>query len=77
MKKVLIIRYSEIWLKGKNRGFFERAFETNLARAIKDFSCTLIKQSGRYLVTEFEDYETDALNEVFAQIEKAPARKME
>ena len=61
MKKVLIIRYSEIWLKGKNRGFFERAFETNLARAIKDFSCTLIKQSGRYLVTEFEDYETDEI----------------
>ncbi len=61
MKKVLIIRYSEIWLKGKNRGFFERAFESNLARAIKDFTCTLVKQSGRYLVCDFEDFETDEI----------------
>ena len=41
MEKVVIIRYAEIWLKGKNRGFFERAFETNLARAIKDFTCSI------------------------------------
>ncbi len=68
MKKVLIIRYSEIWLKGKNRGFFERAFETNLARAIKDFSCTLIKQSGRYLVTEFEDCEADEIIEKLKKV---------
>ena len=69
MKKVLIIRYAEIWLKGKNRGFFERAFETNLARAIKDFTCSLIKQSGRYLVTDFEETDTeliiDKLKKVF------------
>ncbi len=63
MKKVLIIRYSEIWLKGKNRGFFERAFETNLTRAIQAFSCKLIKQSGRYLVCDFEDDETDSIIE--------------
>ena len=61
MKKVLIIRYAEIWLKGKNRGFFERAFESNLQRAIKDFSCSLIKQSGRYLVRDFDETETDAI----------------
>ncbi len=68
MKKVLIIRYSEIWLKGKNRGFFERAFETNLTRAIKDFTCILIKQSGRYLVCDFEDYETDAIIEKLKKV---------
>ncbi|MBE7084836.1 MAG: tRNA 4-thiouridine(8) synthase ThiI [Clostridiales bacterium] len=61
MKQVLIIRYAEIWLKGKNRGFFERAFETNLTRAIKDFSCSLVKQSGRYLVCDFAEYETEAI----------------
>ena len=68
MKKVLIIRYSEIWLKGKNRGFFERAFETNLTRAIRDFSCTLIKQSGRYLVTDFVDDESDAIIEKLKKV---------
>ena len=68
MKKVLIIRYSEIWLKGKNRGFFERAFETNLARAIKDFSCTLIKQSGRYLVTDFDESDTESIIEKLKKV---------
>ena len=35
MKKVIIIRYAELYLKGKNRGFFERAFSTNIERALK------------------------------------------
>jgi adenylyl- and sulfurtransferase ThiI len=30
MEKVIILRYAEIYLKGKNRGFFERALENNL-----------------------------------------------
>ena len=69
MKKVIIIRYAEIYLKGKNRGFFERAFEKNLQSALDDFSCELVKQSGRYLVQDFaeEDAETivERLKKVF------------
>ena len=53
MKKVIMIRYAEMWLKGKNKGFFERAFENNLRREIKPFGCELIKQSGRYIVENF------------------------
>ena len=68
MKKVIIIRYSEIWLKGKNRGYFERAFETNLRRAIKQFDCELVKQSGRYLVQNFNDYETDEIIEKLKKV---------
>ena len=34
MEKVIIIRYSEIFLKGKNRGFFERALETKIEAAV-------------------------------------------
>ena len=58
MKKVIIIRYSELYLKGKNRGFFERALENNLIRALKDIPHELIKNSGRYLIQNF--YEEDA-----------------
>ncbi len=63
MKKVIIIRYSEIFLKGKNRGFFEKAFQTNLQRALDGVSCQLIKQSGRYLVEDFDESETDEIVE--------------
>ena len=68
MKKVIILRYSEIWLKGKNRGFFERALETNLARAIKDFSCELVKQSGRYIVRDFEDEQAEEILEKLKKV---------
>lgn len=63
MKRVIIIRYAEIYLKGKNRGFFLNAFESNLRRAVNDIQCELVKQSGRYLVQGFEEYETDTIVE--------------
>ena len=61
MKKVIILRYSEIWLKGKNRGFFENALENNLRRAIQDLPCELVKQSGRYLVHNFEECDIEQI----------------
>ncbi len=68
MEKVIIIRYSEIWLKGKNKGFFESAFINNLRRAISDFSCTLEKHSGRYFVRGFDEYETDVIIEKLKKV---------
>ena len=68
MKKIIIIRYAEIYLKGKNRGFFERAFETNLRRAIKSLDCELVKQSGRYLVENFAEEDTDELVEKLKKV---------
>ncbi len=63
MERVIIIRYAEIFLKGKNRGFFEKAFEKNLNRALQGIDCELVKQSGRYLVQNFAEYETDEIVE--------------
>ena len=68
MKKVIIIRYAEIYLKGKNRGFFERAFENNLRRAVQNVSCELVKQSGRYLVCDFADEETEEIIEKLKKV---------
>ena len=47
MKKVIIIRYGEIFLKGKNRGFFERALEENIKRSLQGFSYKLVKQIAK------------------------------
>ena len=35
MKNVVIIRYCEIHLKGKNRGYFERMLGENIRHALK------------------------------------------
>ena len=67
MKKVIIIRYSEIFLKGKNKGFFERAFENNLKRALSSFECELVKQCGRYTVRGFAE---DDIEDIIAKLKK-------
>ena len=70
MKQVIMIRYAEMWLKGKNKGFFERAFENNLRRAIKPFQCQLVKQSGRYIVENFNEEEFKSVSEHIGLIVK-------
>ena len=67
MKKVIIIRYAELFLKGKNRGFFERAFENNLSRALSAYEHMLVKQCGRYTVRDFAEEEVD---EIITQLKK-------
>ena len=68
MKKVIIIRYSELYLKGKNRGFFERALETNLIRSLKDIPHELIKNSGRYLIQNFYEEDTELIMEKIKKV---------
>ncbi len=68
MQRVIIIRYSEIYLKGRNRGFFEKAFELNLRRALSEIECELIKQSGRYLVQNFAEDETEFIVEKLKKV---------
>ena len=53
-EKVIIIRYAEIHLKGKNRGFFERLLTVNLERSLKGMRHELRRTSGRYLVEKFD-----------------------
>ncbi len=69
MQKVIIIRYSEIFLKGKNKGFFEKTFFVNIERALKGYAHTLRRPSGRYIVADFDESQTDgimsALKKVF------------
>ncbi len=61
MEKVVILRYAEIHLKGKNRGYFERVFSTNLERALKGLRHELRRTSGRYLVAAFDEEKSDEI----------------
>lgn len=49
----IIVRYSEIHLKGKNRGYFEKVLKTNINNKIKKFGTTLESTSGRYIIHNF------------------------
>ena len=61
MKKVIIIRYAELFLKGKNRGFFERVFSMNIEKALRGIRHELHRYSGRYLVERFDEEETETI----------------
>lgn len=63
----ILIRYSEIHLKGKNRGYFEKVLKTNINGKIKKFGTSLDSTSGRYIVRGFNP---DDLNEVMELITK-------
>lgn len=68
MEKVIIVRYAEIHLKGKNRGYFERVFCVNLEKALKGLRHELRRTSGRYLVAGFQDRGAEEICERIARV---------
>ncbi len=53
--KVIIIRYSEIHLKGNNREFFESALISNIKSVIKDYPCEVSRSNARYVIRNFDE----------------------
>ena len=68
MEKVIIVRYCEIHLKGKNRGYFEKVFMTNLERALTGIRHEIRKPSGRYIVENFDQERTDEILEKLSKV---------
>ena len=60
-RSVIIIRYGEIFLKKKNRGYFERIFKNNIESVIGDIPHKLQVYSGRYILEDFAEEDTDLL----------------
>ena len=60
MKEAIIIRYCEIHLKGKNRGYFEKMLKENIKRSLRGINYTFSVLHSRYLIEDFseEDYYT-------------------
>ncbi len=61
MEHVIIIRYAEIHLKGKNRGYFERVFAANMEKSLKGIRHEIRRRSGRYLVENFAEGDVDKI----------------
>lgn len=63
MKKVILLRYGEIHLKGKNRGSFENALLRNIESAIfsVDEDAKVTRIGGRYVVYNFDEVNLERL----------------
>lgn len=57
MKEVILIRFSEIYLKGGNRRYFTKLLYNNIKQALKDVECKLENIQNRILVRDYEDKE--------------------
>ena len=55
MKKIVLIRYGEIHLKGQNRPFFERALINSIKDQTKKYGATVERTQGRYYLRDFQE----------------------
>ena len=67
MKKVIIIRWCEIHLKGKNRHYFEKLLEDNIKEKLKGYIYKFVKIQGRYLI---ENLDFELVDEVISRLKK-------
>ena len=63
-----MIRYGELYLKGKNRNFFERILIKNIRYKLKSFSCKLEVGRSRYLVTDYDSMEQASIVDVLKTV---------
>lgn len=65
MENAILIRFGEIFLKGKNKYVFENLLSHNILQALKDYKLNLIKISGRYIVNGYDSiYETEIIEKI-------------
>jgi len=54
MERLILIRYGEIFLKGKNRSFFENLLKDNIKNALGSLAGEVYKIPGRMIVSKYE-----------------------
>ncbi|HBT20127.1 MAG TPA: tRNA 4-thiouridine(8) synthase ThiI [Peptococcaceae bacterium] len=77
MSCVILVRYGEIGLKGKNRIYFERMLMDNIRRSLGDLKGIKVsREHGRLYVEHEEDAERviERLKKVFGIVSVSPAR---
>ncbi len=81
MKEVILIRFGEIFLKGRNYSFFENTLFRNVERRLKNFNLNLERISGRFLVSDFEQSDKEeiieAIQTVFGLVSLSTAYEVE
>ena len=67
MKNVILIKFGEIYLKGKNRNFFENLLLKNIKKSLDGLTAKVVRSRMRYLVS---DYDQNDGKEILSRLEK-------
>lgn len=68
MEKAIIIRYSEIHLKGKNRGYFEKMLKDNIKASLSGFDYKFTALHSRYMIEHYNESDALAIENKLAKI---------
>lgn len=68
MNEVILVRYGEIFLKGKNYSFFENSLFKNIKFRLKNISLNLEKISGRFLISNFKSEDKEEIINILKTI---------
>ncbi len=79
MKKTILLRLGELFLKGENRYIFENALLNNIRKKLEGLQFKLERTQGRFMVTDIEDeWEvTERLTKVFGLTSLSVADEVE
>ena len=81
MNKVILIRFGELFLKGKNRHIFEKILLDNIDEKLRDYSINLEKIGGRYKISNYNEIQEmeiiEKLRKVFGIHSISPAVELE
>jgi len=81
MENTILIRYGELFLKGKNKGYFEKTLINNIKEKIQHFNCRIVKISGRYFICDYDESDEfqiiETLSKVFGIHSMSPAKMMD
>ncbi len=64
MDKIILIRYGEIHLKGKNRRFFENTLIANIKNNLSSFAFKFEKASSRYVIYDYNSDDEKAIIDI-------------
>ncbi len=68
MQKIILIRFGEIFLKGKNRGYFERLLQENIQKTLAEIPHTFQKMPSRFVVSDFSEFDMDLIIEKLKKV---------
>ena len=61
MKKVLLLKFGELFLKGKNKKDFENLLIDNIKYKLSEFNFKLTFPMGRIIISDYDEFEEDLI----------------
>lgn len=59
--KVILLRYGEIFLKGRNKSYFEKLLIDNIKAKLDGIKCEFLRTQNRYYIEDYDEELTDEI----------------